>query len=421
VSRWVWRLATHRITRAGHWLLGLTFLLFLFGAISLEIQTFIPFLYACALWGVGGLYAVFSKPRVTVRPRHAGAVTAGETLAVDVEVTSTRRRGLLPAPDLNVLPEFLPPAIDAVPGGGAPVPPLPPGGSARVRLGLLCKARGVYALKGWRVETDFPFGLLNAYRVFKQNVPLIVYPAFRPLTRFSLPAGANSLPGGVALTAHLGDSFEFLGNREFRQGDSVRDIDWRATARQPSGMPVVREWREEFFFRVAVLIDTHQPAPDRRRRRVRPAEREARRAAFERAVSTCAAVADWLARNDYVVDIFAAGPDLYHLTAGRGAAYLDQMLDILACVELAPPGEEPLAKIEPELLSLLGRLTTVVCVFTDYGEGRRAFVQTLREHGVGVRVILTPPEGAPAPALPPGEDAVVLEPAAFAHGGPDEF
>ncbi len=40
-----------------------------------------------------------------------------------------------------------------------------------------------------------------------------------------------------------------------------------------------------------------------------------------------------MARQEYLVDIFAAGPDLYHLMAGRSLAYLDQILDILASVD----------------------------------------------------------------------------------------
>jgi len=222
----------------------------------------------------------------------------------------------------------------------------------------------------------------------------------------------------VALTSHLGDSFEFLGNREFRQGDNIRDIDWRATARQPLGQPIVREWREEYFFRVGVVLDTHLP------KRARPAEARARRDAFERAVSATAAVADYLARNQYIVDIFAAGPTLYHLTAGRGAAYLEQILDILACIEHTH--DEPLEKVEPELLAMLGSLTSIICVFTRYDDRRREFVRMLRESGAGVKVILVLPDQPGADAdtatLTPGEDIAIVDAAAFsAGGGPDEL
>src|SRR5262249_3765893 len=106
----------------------------------------------------------------------------------------------------------------------------------------------------------------------------------------------------------------------------------------------------------------------------------------ERAVSMAASVSDYMARQDYLVDVFAAGPNLYHLIAGRSLAYLDQILDILACV--GESAEEPFGVIEPQSAELVKRLSTVICVVRDWDENRRKFVQRLAERGVGVKVIL---------------------------------
>nr|CAA9274217.1 hypothetical protein AVDCRST_MAG63-3183 [uncultured Armatimonadetes bacterium] len=388
LSRWVWRYYTHRLTRAGRWFLGLTCLLGLVGSTSLEIQTYIPFLYAFAFWTVAGAAAAFSRPRVAFVARHADRVCAGETLPVEIEI---EQRGRLGGADLNVLPSGLPIPVDAIPEGGVPVPPLRRGEKARVRLGLLCRRRGVYVLRGYRVETDFPLGLLNAYRVFGEERSLLVYPPFHRLARMEMPTGRRFHAGGVALASLLGDSFEFLGNREYREGDNVRDIDWRATARLDT--PILREYREEFFLRVAVVLDTHVPRGGRRD------EREARRAALERAISVCAGITDYIARQEYIVDLFAAGPNLYHLTAGRSLAYLDQILDILACVEENP--DEPFAVIEPQIDERLAQINSVVCVFLDWDETRRAFVENLRRGGAGVKVVLV--RDAP-PTLDPSGD-----------------
>jgi len=107
--------------------------------------------------------------------------------------------------------------------------------------------------------------------------------------------------------------------------------------------------------------------------------------AFERAVSLTAAVSDKMARDDYLVDLFAAGPNLYHLTAGRSIAYLDQILDILACVEESPIA--PFATIEPELFDHLAQVTAVVCLLLDWDETRRAFIQRIQDSGAAVKVI----------------------------------
>jgi uncharacterized protein (DUF58 family) len=186
----------------------------------------------------------------------------------------------------------------------------------------------------------------------------------------------------------------------------------------------VREWREEYFLRVGVVLDTHVPAEEARSKRMFLREvqerlpgkssRAARLAALERAVSLCAAVSDALARQEYIVDLFAAGPNLYHLMAGRSLAYREQILDILACVEGSP--EEPLSQIAPHLMLELDRITTVICIVLDWDEARRAFVDSLRQAGVGVKVLWIS-ENEEAQATEP--DMQVLPPSAFVSGGVD--
>ena len=159
--------------------------------------------------------------------------------------------------------------------------------------------------------------------------------------------------------------------------------------------------------RAAVVLDTHIPT----------GSSEARGDDFERAVSTGAAVGEFLARSDYVVDIFAAGPELFPLSAGRSLAYLDQILDILARVECSDEGGwEQLGGSLDEYLS---QVTTLVCLMLDWDEERRAFVKSLIESGAAVRVILVRDE---PPTLHPEADedwlgaSVVVSKSSFEGG-----
>jgi uncharacterized protein (DUF58 family) len=399
LSRFFWGLVFHRLTRAGRWFLFLTFALFLIGGISLEIQAYIPFVYAAALWLVAITLTFFLTPKARISVAHAERIRVGQRLTVEVSVTQTGKRA---GHEYNVAPIRLPPPVDAVEPWGVPVGTLLPGETRRVRLHLLCRKRGQLTLKGYRVETDFPLGLLNAYRNFKDARTLLVYPDYEPLARLDLPTGRRFQPGGIALASRLGDSFEYLGNREFREGDNVRDIDWRATARM-AGYPIVREFREEFFQRVGVVLDTYVPA------NLGEKPKAARRAAFERAVGLAAAVGDYMAGQEYVVDLFAAGPNLYHLTAGRSLAYLEQILDILAVVRESET--EPLEAVAPEIQEYVDRLTSVVCVFLTWDETRAAFVNNLRRGGAGVRAFVVADDAPDAPG-----DVTVLDSAAFKRG-----
>jgi uncharacterized protein (DUF58 family) len=387
VVRWLWRFYTQRLTQTGRWFLWVSLIFAAYGSTSFELQAYVPFSHAFGLWAVALVCTWLYRPRLIVNARIAERAAAGETMTADIEYRPAA--GALPV-GLRVLPHRLPPEIDVVATDGVELPAIARGDDrGRARVALRCNRRGVYALRGFRVESDFPFGMMRAHQTFADERRLIVYPKFTPLTRLTIPTGRRLQPGGVALAATVGDSFEFVGDREYREGDNVRDMDWRATARL--GTPIVREYREEYFLRVAVILDTH--VPPAKRKLLAPAsvagERGALRpesAAFERAVSVCAAVSDYMSRQEYLVDIFAAGPKLYHLTAGRGLAYLDQILDILACVDEHP--EEGFDAIEPELMENLASISSVVCVFLNWTAARRAFVRRLHDHGVGLKVIV---------------------------------
>lgn len=365
------RLYAERLTPAGRWFMGATVAFALYGMSSLDIQTYLLFCYSAALCVVATFAARWFRPRATLRVRNAERVCAGETLPVEVILTGA---GDPPGIELAVVPHRPPASIHPVPPSGALVRAPATGEVATARLGLRCARRGIFRLAGFRVETSFPFGLIHARTGWPEERSLVVYPRFTRLTRLEVGLSRRYQPGGVAMASVVGDAFEYLGNREYRYGDNLRDIDWRATARLNA--PIVREYREEYFLRVAVVLDTHVP----------PEAGTPAREAFEQAVSLAAAVSDYMARQDYLVDLFAAGPNLYHLTAGRSLAYLDQILDILAAVRASR--NEPFDVLEPELLDHLSRITTVVCVFLDWNEARREFARNLQVQGTSVKVIV---------------------------------
>jgi uncharacterized protein (DUF58 family) len=385
-ARWIWKMLTWRLTSAGRWLLIPTLLLFAYTLTSLSWQAFIPFCYIVALWAIALAAPWVYRPRVEVAIRHAQSVIAGEVMPVEIEV---EQLGATVGRDLHVLAHGLPDSVDALEHDGLPLPLLKRGDKVSVTLGLVCAHRGVLEMNGFRVETDFPFGLWRSFEVFRREHRLVVFPRFCELEFLDLPLGRRYQPGGVALAAAVGDSMEFVGNREYRHGDSVRNIDWRATARLRK--PIVREFREEYLLRAAVVLDTHLPRwPS-----------AAARAAFESAISLCASVSDHLARRECVIDFLAAGTSLYKIQAGRHLAFLDQILEILACVDSDPrTGFETL---EPELSAQLPSISSVVCIFLDWNAARRQFVQGLRDHGVGVKIAIV--RNAPCTEAPHDDEA----------------
>jgi uncharacterized protein (DUF58 family) len=211
---------------------------------------------------------------------------------------------------------------------------------------------------------------VSTRRVVHPEQVVLAYPRFYGLDSMSLPVGRRYQPGGIPLASSLGDSTEFVGTRDFREGDPLRRVHWRSSARR--GRPVVKEYHDEYFSRVALLLDTYLP----------PRPRAADRQGFEAAISLLASIADRMSRSEEVVDVLAAGPDLYEVSAGRSLGYLGNVLDVLACLQ--PCGEPPFEVLAAPLLARLAQLTTIVAVVLDWDEKREAFLRSVRRMGVAV-------------------------------------
>ena len=192
---------------------------------------------------------------------------------------------------------------------------------------------------------------------------------------------------------------EFIGNREYQFGDRVRDLHTRSWARV--GYPVVKQYQEEFLTRVAVIVDTHSPEPNPWRRRPNETSRQRwgrwTRTAWgvetdpfdevlEANLSLAASISDHLAREEHIVDLFAAGPELYHFQAGRSLGYLDNILDILACIERCP--DDPFDVIAPRVEEELSQVSTLIALFLDWDDRRREFVERVLAAGVRVKAMI---------------------------------
>lgn len=81
-----------------------------------------------------------------------------------------------------------------------------------------------------------------------------VYPDFAEVARYAWLAGDRRLQEiGVKTFVQRGEGTDFKQLAEYRHGDSVRHIDWKATQRL--GKPIVREFQDERDQRVMLLID----------------------------------------------------------------------------------------------------------------------------------------------------------------------
>jgi uncharacterized protein (DUF58 family) len=138
---------------------------------------------------------------------------------------------------------------------------VPPGERRRVDMRLVPTRRGDRRAVTVTVRSYGPMGL--AARQLSRPAPwsVRVLPAFP--SRRHLPAKLarlRELTGQhVALIRGQGTEFDSL--REYVDGDDVRSIDWRATARRRD--VVVRTWRPERDRRIYLVLDTGRTAAGR--------------------------------------------------------------------------------------------------------------------------------------------------------------
>jgi len=334
-----------------------------------------------ALWYVAAAAFVLGwlmRPTVDLTGHGPTQTVTGEPAEAQLTLTN---RGRTRAYDLSVGWFGLPQEVDQVDAGRA-LPVLEPGESATVPVTLVAKRRGLYPLPEPRPYTTFPLNLCRTPARVRARTPqsdgraLLALPRFHPLDHLDVPVSARYQPGGIALSSNVGESPEYVGSREYHAGDPLRRLDHRSWARLAK--PVVREYHEEYYCRIALVLDTFVPG------RARPPAQGF--PSMEAAVSLAASVADALSRGEYIIDIFAAGPELYVFRAGRHTAHLDNVLEILACVE--PCRSNPFDKVAPALADELASVSTVIALLLDWDASREELLHAAAEHGCAAKVVV---------------------------------
>jgi uncharacterized protein (DUF58 family) len=264
---------------------------------------------------------------------------------------------------------------------------------------LQSEKRGEYILKPLFASTSFPFGIIKWTWRNKISQRILVYPKYEPLNSLQLPMNSRFQREGISMVSNVGESLEFHTCREFRTGDNPKHIHWPTTARK--NKLIVREFQEEFLCRIGLIVDTFVPAP----KSIFKIKTKKESPEFEAALSLTAALSHYLAHGDYIVDIFAAGKEVYHFTGGRSLAQLDQILDILACLE--PNRYEPMTKLEPAVLEEMASIGSAMLLLLHWDSARKKFVDHLHQYGIALKIILI--SNQPAPELP--DNALLLRPA----------
>jgi uncharacterized protein (DUF58 family) len=259
------------------------------------------------------------------------------------------------------------------------MPDLPSGGQREVTVELTPLRRGALRLEGTTVACPDPFGLFRRLLSITHPQSILILPKRYEMPSFALPGAMKYQLGGVSLASSVGESEEFVSLREYRPGDPLRRMHWKGFAKL--GKPIIKEYQEEFFVRHALVLDTFG-AP-------------AQEGIFEEAVSIAASLACTIQDQDSLLDLMFVGPEAYCFTSGRGVGHIEQMLEILASVQMCR--EKDFTALEHLVWTHAAELSGCVCVFLAWDEPRQLLVKGLLARRVPLRVLVVAESGQACP------------------------
>ncbi|HJV22191.1 MAG TPA: DUF58 domain-containing protein, partial [Holophagaceae bacterium] len=193
-----------------------------------------------------GLLALWPKPFEGVREL-SPSLALGTWKVVKLRLTSASRLGW----SVTVMDHH---PVDFEARGQGQRHRLPAGGFLELTYQVRPTARGRRAFEPAQVRVEGPLGLIARDLRLGGSTGVKVFPDFAAVARYALLAIDNRLSAlGILKRPRRGEGSDFQQLREYRTGDSLRRIDWKATAR--SQKLISREYQDERDQQVLFLLD----------------------------------------------------------------------------------------------------------------------------------------------------------------------
>ncbi|MCX7401169.1 MAG: DUF58 domain-containing protein [Planctomycetales bacterium] len=129
-----------------------------------------------------------------------------------------------------------------------------PGKEETIHYSVKPSRRGASEMPAVHLRFPTRLGLWTRHQIRPLSTPIRIYPDIRAVYRYELMARQNRLSEiGVRMVRMPGQGREFERLREFRYGDEIRQIDWKATARQQQ--LISREFNVERNQNIVIMVD----------------------------------------------------------------------------------------------------------------------------------------------------------------------
>ncbi|SFH20732.1 DUF58 domain-containing protein [Pseudomonas sp. NFACC45] len=237
--------------------------------------------------------------------------------------------------------------------------------------------RGHFSFEHCEVSLPSPLGLWDGKRLLDARDDTRVYPDFARLYDGQLLAVDNWLSHlGIRQRQRRGQGQEFHQLREFREGDSLRQIDWKATARHRT--PIAREYEDERDQQIIFMLDCG--------RRMRSQDGEL--AHFDHALNACLLLSYTALRQGDAVGLstFASEQPRY-LAPVKGSGQLNVLLNTVYDLDSSQRPADYQAAVN-QLLTRQKRRALVVLVTNLRDEDDEELLAAVKRLGQQHRVLV---------------------------------
>ena len=243
---------------------------------------------------------------------------------------------------------------------------------------IKCDTRGFYRFGPARMESGDLFGFYESEATHTDRDYLLVYPRVIPLPDLGLPPlrPFGDTRGGIEIFQDLSRP---RGIREYRTGDPLKIVDWKATAR--TGQLQVRAFEPSSTFTVILVVSVE--TSERPWEGYSPTN-------LERVITASASIASYAAERQYSIGLFSNGVPILtdrpmKVPPASAPEQLTIILEALATVRPLPVG--PMADhiaLNLRQFPLGATLVMVAAIITDDGVDR---IANLRRQGYKVVVV----------------------------------
>ena len=191
-----------------------------------------------------------------------------------------------------------------------------PGAETSLSYRIRPETRGIFEFAGCDLRLHSPWRMWRRLRRVPVRDEVRVYPNFAPLARLAwVGAERASHVVGAHLQRRRGEGTEFQQLREYRIGDALRQIDWKASQRARRW--ISRDYQDERNQHVMLLLDTGR----------RMLARDGALTHFDHVLDAALLLAYIALRQGDAVGLLTTSDDLRYLAPHRGIGTIDTILN----------------------------------------------------------------------------------------------